>query len=103
MIGKSTHLQVIPQKSTQNAAKLPLQNMRQKPVEFLLNDTGVDFNFRNNFASLCFFAKVSVPLQFIIPCLGQGITEYTGTKLLRKNPNRRSFCERKRTVPVGNG
>ena len=34
---------------------------------FLLYDTGVGFNSRDNFANLDFFAKVSVPLQFIIP------------------------------------
>ena len=45
--------------------------MRQKLVDFfLLYDTGVDFGFRNNFANSGSFAKVSDPLQFIIPwCL----------------------------------
>ena len=28
--------------------------------------TGVGFNSRNNFANLCIFAKVSVPLQFMM-------------------------------------
>ena len=32
-----------------------------------MNDTGVGFNSRNNFANLGSFAKVSVPLQFVIP------------------------------------
>ena len=92
MIGKSTHLQVIPQKSTKKRSKFAIATRDKNQWTFFLYDTGVDFNSRNNFASLCFFAKVSVPLQFIIPCLGQGITDYTGTKLLRKNPNKRSFC-----------
>ena len=35
---------------------------------FLLYDTGVGFNSRNNFANLGSFVKVSVPLQYIIPC-----------------------------------
>ena len=36
---------------------------------FLLYDMGVGFNIRNNFANFGSFAKVSVPLQFIIPWL----------------------------------
>ena len=36
---------------------------------FLLYGASVGFNFRNNFANFGSFAKVSVPLQFIIPCL----------------------------------
>ena len=67
MVGKSTHLQVISQKRTQNAANLPLQTCDKKQWTFLLNDTGVGFNSRNNFANLGSFAKVSVPLQFVIP------------------------------------
>ena len=33
----------------------------------LLHSTGVNFSSRNNFANLGSFAKVSVPVQFIIP------------------------------------
>ena len=58
MVGKSTHLKVIPQKSTQNAVNLPLQTS---------DNTGVHFKSRINFANLGSFAKVSVPLQSIIP------------------------------------
>ena len=67
MIEKSTYLQVISQKSTENAANLPLQTCDKNQWTFLLYDTGVGFNSCNNFANLGFFAKVSVPLQFIIP------------------------------------
>ena len=67
MLGKSTHLHVIPQQSTQNTI-LPLQTCKNKPVDFfLLYNTGVDFSYRNNFANLGSLAKVSVPVQFIIP------------------------------------
>ena len=38
---------------------------------FLLYDTSVVFNSLNNFANLISFAKVSIPLQFIIPCSTQ--------------------------------
>ena len=67
MIGKSIHLQIIPQKSTQNAA-----NYRQATKTsglFLLYYTGVGYNSRNNFSNLGSFAKVSVPLQSIISWL----------------------------------
>ena len=40
MVGKRTHLQVIPQKSTQNAANLSLQtDMRQKTSELFYCST----------------------------------------------------------------
>ena len=59
MLGKSTHLQVIPQQSTQNTAYLPLQTCEL----FLLFNTGVDFSLRNNFANSGSFAKVFVPVH----------------------------------------
>ena len=37
---KSTHLQVIPQQSTENTANLPLQTYYKKPSDFLLHNTG---------------------------------------------------------------
>ena len=72
MVGKSTHLKVVPQQSTQNAANLPLQTCEEYQGTFLLYDTSVDFSSRNNFVNLGFFAKVSVPVQSIIPCSNQG-------------------------------
>ena len=39
----------------------------KKPVIFLLYNTSVNFNARNNFANLGSFAKVSVPVQSVIP------------------------------------
>ena len=60
MLGKSTHLQVIPQQSTQNTANLPLQTFENNQRTFLLFNTGVDFSLRNNFANSGSFPKVSV-------------------------------------------
>ena len=68
MVWRNTHLQVIRQKSTQHPANLPLQTCDKNQWAFLLGDMGVGFNFRNNFANLGSFAKVSVPLQSTIPC-----------------------------------
>ena len=48
--------------------------MRQKTVDFfLLRDTSVGFNSRNNLANLGSLAKVSVPLQSTI----LGATKFT--------------------------
>ena len=58
MVGKSTHLQVIPQQSTQNAV-----NTRKTSELFPLFNTGVDFSLRNNFANSGSFAKVFVPVH----------------------------------------
>ena len=72
MVGKSTHLQVIPQPSTRNTANLPLQcngkfadyrHMRQTSELFLLFNTGVGFSLHNNFANSGSFAKVPVPVH----------------------------------------
>ena len=49
--------------------KFATTDMRQKPVDFfLLYSAGVNFSSRNNFANLGSFAKVSAPVQFMIPC-----------------------------------
>ena len=61
---ENTHLQVIPQQSTQNTANLPLQACEKTSRPFLLNDTGIDFSSRNNFAnfnSLCIVPINRVP------------------------------------------
>ena len=57
MLGKITHLQVIPQQSTQNTANLPLQTY-EKDQQIFFVDTGVGFSLRNNFANSGSFAKV---------------------------------------------
>ena len=47
---------------------------------FLLCNTGVDFSSRNNLANLGSFAKVSVPVQFIIPlfaCTARPLAQVT--------------------------
>ena len=36
---------------------------------FLSFNTGIDSSLRNNFANSGFFAKVSVPVHIIIPCI----------------------------------
>ena len=65
MLGKITHLQVIPQQSTRKHSKFAITYIPEKPVDcfFLLFNTGVDFSLRNNFANSGFFAKVSVPVH----------------------------------------
>ena len=65
MLGKSTHLQVIPQQSTKKNQSA-ITDMRQKPVDFfLLYNTGVNFSSRNNFAHLGSFAKICISAQSI--------------------------------------
>ena len=63
MLGKSTHLVVIPQQSTRNTANLPLRHTRTTSKLFLLFNTGVNFSLRNNFANSGSFAKVSIPVH----------------------------------------
>ena len=45
-----------------------------------LYDMGVDFSLLNNFANLGSFAKVSVPVETIIPWLDQRIIDTIGTE-----------------------
>ena len=54
---------VIPQQSTQKRSKIAITDMRQKPVNFFI------LTHRNNFVILGSFAKTSVPVQSIIPCI----------------------------------
>ena len=54
MLEKSTHLQVIPQQSTQNTT-----NLGEKPVfVFIVYNTGFDVISSNSFANIGSFAKV---------------------------------------------
>ena len=69
MLGKSACLQIIPQQSTQNTANLSLQTCDKNQWTFLLHSISVNFSSRNNFANSGSFAKVSVPVRSIIPCL----------------------------------
>ena len=69
MSGKITHLQIIPQKSTQNTANLPLQTCDKNQWAFLLYNTGVKFSSCNHFMNLDSFAKVSIFIQSAIPGL----------------------------------
>ena len=81
MLGKSTHLQVIPQQSTQNTANLSLQTCEQNQWTFFIYPT-----------FLSSFVKVSVPVQSIIPCCNQykswePYALYHYTELLSKKLN----------------
>ena len=63
MVGKSTHLQVIPQQRTTHPkrSKFAITDVREKPVKFFfLFNASVDFSLRNNFAKSGSLAKVSV-------------------------------------------
>ena len=69
MLGKSTHLAVIPQQSTQNTANLPFTDIREKPVNFFYNAA------RASTWALAIILTIQVPSQkfpflFIstIPC-----------------------------------
>ena len=68
-------------KSTQNAANLPLQTCDENQWTFLAYDTSVCFNSRINFANIGSLAKVSVPLQFIIPWPKNCVCGSCGTTL----------------------
>ena len=49
-------------------SKFAITDMREKPVDlFFSHDTGVDFSSRNNFANSGSFAKVSFPVESLIP------------------------------------
>ena len=67
MVGKITHLQVTPQQSTQTQQICHYRYARKPVNVFLWYNTNVDFICRNNFANLGSFAKVSIPVQSIIP------------------------------------
>ena len=49
--------------------------MKKNNELFLLFNTGVDFSLHNNFANSGSFAKISVPVHIIIPCIYQGIID----------------------------
>ena len=62
MVGKSTHLQVIPQQTPKTQQICQYKHTRKTGQLFLLFNTGVDFSLHNNFANSGSFAKVSVPV-----------------------------------------
>ena len=73
MVGKSTHLQVIPQKKKPKTQQICYYKHTRKTSElFLLFNTGVDFSLRNNFANSGSFAKVSVPVHIYNSLLPNG-------------------------------
>ena len=58
MLGKSTHLQVIPQQSIQKHNKLAITGIREKPADFVfMYDAHIDFSSHNNLANLSSFCK----------------------------------------------
>ena len=63
MLGESTHLQVIPQQSTQMQQTCGYRHTTKTSELFLLFNMGVDFSSRNNFPNLGSFAKVSIPVK----------------------------------------
>ena len=67
MLGKSAHLQVIPQQAPKTQQICHYIHATKTRELFLLYNTGVDFSSSNNFANLGSFAKVSVPVASIIP------------------------------------
>ena len=52
-------------------SKFAVTDMRERPTDFffIVYDTGVNINSRNNFATLRSFANTCVCNQSIIPCL----------------------------------
>ena len=61
MLGKSIHLQVIPQQSTKTQQICHYKHTRKTSELILLFNTGVDFSLRNNFANSSSFTQISVP------------------------------------------
>ena len=83
MVGKSTHLQVIPLQSTQNTANLPLQTCEKNQwIFFVVQNYIISFISHNNFASLGSFAKVSVFVQPINPWMSRDRKSITDMCLL---------------------
>ena len=68
MLGKSAHLQVIPQQAPKTQQICHYRHAGKTSELLLLYNTGVDSSTRNNLANLGSFAKVSVPVHSIIPC-----------------------------------
>ena len=60
---KTTHLQVIPQQSTQTQQTCSYRHTTKPSGLLYKHRTGVDFSSRNNFQNLGSFAKVSVPVK----------------------------------------
>ena len=78
MVEKSTQLQVTLQYPKRR--KFAITDMPEKPVNFLLYDTGVAFSSGNEFANFVSFVKVSVPVQLIIPWLDISVEFYYSFK-----------------------
>ena len=67
MPGKSTHLHVIPQQSTQKQQTCSYGHDKKQQT-FFTDTARAPTSSRNNFGNLRFFAKVSFPVGSIIPC-----------------------------------
>ena len=81
MLWKSTHLQAIPQQSTQTHQTCGYRHTT-KPVDFFYyHRTGVNFSSRNNFSILGYFAKVSIPVK-IYNSLAKDISSMGGLSQL---------------------
>ena len=69
MVGKAPIYELSRRKAPKTQQICHYKHTTKTSGPFLLYDTSVGFNSHNNFANLCSSAKVSVPLQFIIPWL----------------------------------
>ena len=69
----------------QNTANIALQTEEKNQWTFLWHRRGVDFSSRNNFTNLGSFAKVSVPVETIIPSLVYTSLDWFAFKKKNKN------------------
>ena len=69
MVEKKHPFTSYPAEKHPKRSKFAVTDLRQKPVDHFIVQHGRRLTSGNNFANLGSFAKVSVPLQFIIPCL----------------------------------
>ena len=83
-------------KAPKNTEILPLQKCKKnQQTVFFLYGTSFDFNFRNNLKLLGSFAKVSIPVETIIPCTMVDLNKYTRQNyihLLKRYQTKTNTC-----------
>ena len=84
MLRKSTHLQVIPQQSTQTHQTCGYRHTTRTVVFVYQHRTGVDFSSRISFPNLGSSAKVSVPVKIYIQLLDAAYTKVDVVSSLKK-------------------
>ena len=67
MVGKAPICKLSRSKALKTQQICDYRHATKTSELFLLYGTGVGFNSSNNFANLASFAKVSVPVQLILP------------------------------------